>query len=312
MQTEAKAFAPASVSNVACGFDIMGFALESLGDTVTVRRSEVPGVRISRISGIGDSIPLDVARNTAGPPVAAMAREFGCEGGLEVEVHKGFFAGSGLGSSAASAVAATVACNELLGTGLPRRELLRFALEGEQIASGALHADNVAPSMLGGFVLIRGYDPLDVVRLDAPPGLWCAIVLPHVSISTMDSRRLLPVSVPLKDVVTQTGNAAGLVAGILTRDSSLIGRSLCDVIVEPVRAPMIEGFADIKRAALDAGALGCSISGSGPALFALADGRDAAERISLAMAAILTARKSKHDVYVSRINSEGAVPVRCP
>lgn len=308
--TEATAFAPASVSNVACGFDILGFALESLGDTVTVRRGNAPGVRIVSVSGNGDGIPLDAARNTAGPPVVTMLREQGNSDGVEILVRKGFAAGSGLGSSAASAVAAAVACNEFLGAGYDRQDLLRFALAGEQVASGAVHADNVAPSLLGGFVLIRGYDPLDVVRLDPPPDLWCSVIRPHALISTSESRKRLPASVPLASLVTQTGNVAGLIAGILTRDSGLIARSLHDVVVEPVRAGTIEGFAEMKKAALEAGALGCSISGSGPALFTLAGDRNTADRVSKAMAAVLEGRQLPHSTLVSRINPTGAYIVR--
>jgi homoserine kinase len=310
MRTSATAFAPASVSNVACGFDIMGFALEEIGDTVTVHRSDTPGVRITKVTGIGTDLPRDPATNTACPPIITLALHAGYQGGFEVEIHKGFLCGSGLGSSAASAVAAAAACNELLGTGLSKRDLLGYALEGEQVASGALHADNVAPCMLGGFILIRGYDPLDIVRLDPPRDLWCAIVHPHTTIETRLSRKLLPASVPLRDVVTQTGNAAGLVAGLLQRDFGLISRSLKDVIAEPARAGTIEGFAEMKNAALRDGALGCSISGSGPALFALTSSEMVAKKAVSSMGDVLQQLNRPHTTFVSRVNTDGAIILR--
>lgn len=306
MPHSVRAFAPASVSNVASGFDIMGFALDAIGDTVTVRKSPVSGVRIVRITGYAEGISLDVRENTAGPPALEVCRRRGPQSGLELEIHKGFASGSGLGSSAASAAAAAVASNALLETGLSNEELLECALLGEERASGARHADNVAPALLGGFVLVRGYEPLDVVQLKVPEALWCAIVRPHLSISTRASRLRLPSSVPLRDVVKQTGNAAGLVAGLLTGDLALVSRSLHDVIAEPHRAEAISGFAEIKEAALAAGALGCSISGSGPAVFALAGDRHGAERSVQAMAAVLDRHQMAHDTYLSRVNTHGA------
>jgi homoserine kinase len=301
------AFAPASVSNVASGFDIMGFALEGLGDTVSVRLSATPGVRIVRVSGFADGISLDPEANTAGPPALDLCRRHGTACGIEIEIHKGFAPGSGLGSSAASAAASAVACNALLGAGLSKVELLECALRGEELASGARHADNVAPAVLGGFVLVRGYDPLDVIELVTPAALWCSIVRPHITISTRASRLRLPANVPLADVVRQTGNAAGLVAGLLTGDFELIGRSLHDVIAEPYRAETIDGFPEIKRAASEAGALGCSISGSGPAVFALAGDRPSADDVVNAMGRVLERLGKPHDRYVSRINTTGAI-----
>lgn len=307
MKKSVTAYAPASVSNVACGFDIMGFAVEGIGDRVTVRFSEVPGVRITGVSGWGEGVALEPELNTAGPPVMALAERSGIKEGLEVEIQKGIAPGSGIGSSAASAAAAALACNELLGAGLSKRELVTYAIKGEEVASGATHADNVAPSLLGGFTLIRGYDPLDVIRLEPAVEIWYAVVHPGGGIETKSSRKLLPSLVPLRDVVTQTGNAAGLVAGLLTGDLALIGRSLQDVIVEPARAGTVAGFRETKRAALEAGALGCSISGSGPALFALAPDRHTAELVGAAMGEALERLSIPHSTYVSRIDPHGAV-----
>jgi homoserine kinase len=301
------AFAPASVSNVACGFDVMGFALEGLGDEVTVTLIPNPGITVSVLNQQGSPLPLDPLRNTAGPPVAALLKKTGTTYGIEILIRKGLAPGSGLGSSAASAAAAATACNALLEAGFSPRELLPYALEGEKVASGAVHADNVAPALLGGFTIVRGYNPLDVVRLSPPGELWCAIVLPSGEIETRTSRSLLPSHIPLQDVVTQTGNAAGLIAGLLTADYSLIGRSLQDVIAEPARAHTIKGFAAMKKAALDAGALGCSISGSGPALFALTVGEDACRRAAKAMGDALAPFGVACSTFSSRVNSHGAV-----
>jgi homoserine kinase len=303
----ATAFAPASVSNVACGFDIMGFALDGLGHTVTVRYGSRPGVHIARAEGGGSPLPRDPLANTAGPPVIRLAELCGVTRGLEIEIRQGFVAGSGLGASAASAVAAAVACNALFGAGLSRHDLLTYALEGERVASGALHADNVAPSLFGGFVLIRGYDPVDIVQLATPAELVCAIVHPQMEIATRESRRLLPSAVPLRNLVTQTGNAAGLVAGLLTGDYQLIGRSLRDVVAEPARAHTIPGFTEAQRAAREAGALGCSISGSGPALFALARTTATADRVAQAMGDVYRERNIACTTHVSPVNPLGAL-----
>lgn len=304
MNRECTAFAPASVSNVACGFDIMGFALDAPGDRVTARFSDQPGVRIGKVTGA--RLPMDPAANTAAAPVAAMLRHAGDSRGVEIDIHKGVPIGGGIGSSAASAVAAATAANALLGTGLSARELLPFAIEGEKIASGAVHVDNLAPSLLGGFILVRGYDPIDLVPVDVPANLWCVVLHPHMEIRTIDSRRVLPAAVPLKDLVRQTGNAAGLVAGLAGEDFGLIGRSLVDVVAEPARKHLIPGFDAMKAAALGAGALGCSISGSGPSLFALCASGESASTIGESMGKILPPLGLNFTVYVSRVGGAGA------
>lgn len=302
----ARAYAPASVSNVACGFDIMGFALDGPGDTVTVRLVQSQGVAIRRITGTSTPLPMDPARNTAGAPVIAMLKHAGIRFGIEIDIHKGLAPGSGIGSSAASAVAAAVATDALLGTGFSRETLLEFALEGEKIASGAVHVDNLAPCLYGGFVLVRGYHPIDIVPIRIPDDLWCAIVHPHVEIRTKESRMALPGSIPLQDVVRQTGNAAGLIAGLLTSNFGLIGRALEDVIAEPTRGPIIPGFSEMKAAARDAGALGCSISGSGPSVFALTVSREGARATGEAMAAVLDRCSCPHSLYISSVSAAGA------
>jgi len=305
MNSEVTAFAPASVSNVSCGFDIMGFALRGAGDTVTARRCDAPGVRIRSISGSSSALPPDRG-NTAFLPVAALLGRCAPGLGIELDIRKGVPVGGGIGSSAASAVAAVVAADALLGTRLAQADLLALAVEGEKHASGAVHVDNLAPSLMGGFVLVRGYDPIDVVRIAVAPGFWCGVISPDVEIRTADARKILPQSVRLRDVVRQTGNAAGLVAGLLTGDAALVGRSLVDVIAEPARRHLIPAYEAMRLAALRAGALGCGISGSGPSVYALASSEDAACGAAQAMERALRAEGHDCTLIVSPLGAPGA------
>ncbi len=302
-----RVYAPATVANVAAGFDILGFAVHEPGDEVVARISSSPGVRITRVTGGDGSVPLDPAKNTAGVSVTRLLEANPHAWGIELELHKKMPCGSGLGSSAASAVAAVVAANEVLALKLSREELLPFAMEAERIACGAAHADNAAPALLGGFVLIRSYQPLDLVRIPAPDELFCAVVHPRIEIRTEDARRILRSKITMRDAIVQWGNTAGLIAGLLKNDYGLIGRSLTDVIIEPARAILIPCFHQVKEAALEAGALGCSISGSGPSIFALSRGREAAERSGTAMAAVYRKIGIECEVYVSDVNRKGAV-----
>jgi len=305
MSAEIRVFAPATVANVACGFDILGFAIDRPGDEVRMRLTSEPGVRIARIEGDGGLLPLDPARNTVSVPVLAYLKRIKSGQGFEIELHKKMPLGSGLGSSAASAVAGVFAANALLGNPLPRADLLEFALEGERIACGSAHADNAAPALLGGFALVRSYHPLDVVQIATPDRLHCTVLHPQIEIRTEDARKILRKQILFKDAVTQWGNIAGLIAGLMNSDYELIRRSLQDVIIEPVRAILIPGFREVKQAAIAAGALGCSISGSGPSLFALSASRETAEAAGKAMAAEMAALKIGCEVYVSRINNAG-------
>ncbi|QEC52263.1 homoserine kinase [Anseongella ginsenosidimutans] len=302
---EVRVFAPATVANVACGFDILGFALEQPGDTVRAGLSEGKEVKILSISGDSGRLPLDAAKNTAGVAVRHFLDHLGEERGIEIHLEKALPLGSGLGSSAASAVAAVVAANVLLGEPLSREELIPFTLEAERAACGAAHADNAAPAMLGGFVLIRGYDPPDLVRIPAPEALCCAVVHPHIEIRTEDARKILRREIPLEDAIVQWGNIGGLIAGLMKGDYSLIGRSMKDVIIEPVRSLLIPGFEEAKQAAMDAGALGCSISGSGPSIFALGNDRRKIEAAGQAMQAAFAALHIDSDLFVSAINNQG-------
>ena len=259
-----RVFAPATVANVACGFDIFGFAVDQPGDQITLTVRDDPGVCITDILGDDGRLPREAARNTAGIAIQTYLQHIGrTEVGVGVVLHKQMPLGSGLGSSAASAVAGVFAINELLGRPLPTMKLLPFAMEGERLACGSAHADNVAPSLLGGFVVIRSYHPLDVIRIETPALLYCTLVHPDIEVNTKDARFILKNEVSLKNTITQMGNVAGLIAGLMTPDYDLISRSLVDVIIEPVRAILIPEFNEAKKAALDVGALGCSISGVG-------------------------------------------------
>jgi len=301
-----KALAPATVANVSCGFDIFGFAVEAPADEVIMTLCDEPGVVITEITGDGGRLPLDARLNTAGVAVQAYMTAMNIQAGVEIILHKNLPLGSGMGSSAASSVAALVAANHLFDNLCTREELLPFAMEAERIACGSAHADNVAPSVLGGFVLIRGYDPLDVTRIPTPPGLYCTLVHPHLELKTEDSRRVLKATIPMKNAITQWGNIAGLVVGLMKPDYGLITRSLHDVVAEPIRSVLIPGFAAIKEIAIKNGALGCGISGSGPTIFALSTELAIAENAGRAMQEQFTALKLKSDVFVSRINGAGA------
>ena len=259
-----RVYAPATVANVACGFDIFGFAVNHPGDEVVLTKSSTPGIRINEITGDDGRLPKDVLKNTAGIAIMKYLEHIGqTDQGFELSLHKDMPLGSGLGSSAASAVAGVFAANELMGKPLSQKELLPFAMEGERVACGSAHADNVGPSLLGGFVIIRSYDPLDIIQIPTPSDLYASIVHPQIEVNTKDARRILEREITLHKTITQMGNVAGLVAGLLLPDYQLIGRSLVDVIIEPARAILIPQFDVVKAAALEAGSLGCSISGSG-------------------------------------------------
>lgn len=302
-----KVFAPATVANVACGFDILGFAVDNPGDEVILKFRSKPGVVITDIQGDEGRLPRDAERNTVGVSVNYFLKHLGSDRGIEISLNKKMPLGSGLGSSAASAVAGVFAVNKLLGSPMKQEELLPFAMEGERIACGSPHADNVAPSLLGGFVLIRSYDPIDVIKIPTPSQLYCTIIHPHVEVQTKDARNILRKNIPLTDAIIQWGNVAGLIAGLTQADYGLIGRSMQDVIVEPVRAILIPGFYEVKQSALDAGAIGCGISGSGPSLFALSKTQRIAEVVGEKMKNAFKAINIDSEVYVSKINHSGPV-----
>jgi len=304
-------FAPATVANMVCGFDVLGFAIDEPGDEVYMRRVDQPGVRLVNITGDGGRLPREAEKNTVSACVLNFLQHIGkTDIGLEIELHKHMPIGSGLGSSAASTVAGLFAVNTLLGSPLSKRELLPFAVQGEALACGHGHADNVAPALLGGVTLIRGYDPLDVVALPAPPALYAAVVFPHVDVPTRDARQMIRTKIALKDAVTQWGNIAGLVAGLFTADYELIGRSMHDVLIEPTRAILIPEFYEMRRLAMESGALSFGISGSGPSVFAFTQSRDKAAAITRLIQAHLDERGIESNEYVSGINTEGPKEIR--
>jgi len=302
----AQAFAPATVANVSCGFDILGFAIDAMGDVVKVVRKSSPELRVVSIQGDGGRLPYEVEKNTCAVAIQAMLDVYGTQVGMDIFLQKGLPLGSGMGSSAASAVAALVAANQLLGNPFTKKELLPFAIAAEKVACGAGHADNVAPSLLGGFVLIRDYHPLDVIKLPVPQGLHCALLHPHFELKTSDSRSVLRDQISLKLSTIQSGNVAGLVAGLYEQDFDLISRSMRDVIAEPYRAVLIPGFYEMREALTEIGALGMGISGSGPTLFALSKGAEKAAEIQAAAQEIYQKIGLGVDVYFSEINTRGA------
>lgn len=304
--TSISAFAPASVANVAVGFDILGFAFDSVGDSVTLEKINEPqNILIESISGL-DNLPLDPRKNTATVGLLKMLQELKLPFGFKVIIEKGIPLSSGMGGSAASSVAAVIAANAFLPNPLTKNELLLYALEGEKAASGALHADNVAPSLFGGLTLVRSLEPIDVISIPTPK-LYCVLVHPDIQIETKFSRSILRPHISLGQHVQQSGHLSSFIAGCFKQDFELIRRSCKDFIIEEQRAHLIPGFYDVKKAALIAGALACSISGSGPSLFALADDEKNCEKIKNSMILAFNANGISHvDSWVSLISNQGA------
>jgi len=299
-------FAPATVANVVCGFDVLGFAVNEPGDEVIMRLTNKPGITISKITGDDGRLPLDLAKNTVSVSVQHYLKSVNrLDIGLDIELHKKMPIGSGLGSSSASTVAGLYAIKTLLGDDADPAKLLPFAMKGEEMACGHGHADNVAPALLGGFVLIRSYEPLDVVRLPHPPGLYCAIVFPDVDVPTREARQIIRNKIFMKDAVTQWGNIAGLVSGLFMQDIDLIGRSMQDILVEPVRSMLIPDFYRMREIAMSMGAVSFGISGSGPSVFAFTRDEETARLITQKLQQHLTSIKIGSNIYVSTINDAG-------
>ncbi|MEI6848300.1 MAG: homoserine kinase [Chlorobiaceae bacterium] len=313
-----KGFASATVGNVACGFDVLGFAITEPGDEVILTLDEEKKidspVSIMTITGDGGTLPLDPKKNTASFVVLKFLeyirthKQIDFTGHIFLELKKNLPLSSGMGSSAASAAAALIAANELLGNPCSKMELVHFAIEGERVACGSAHADNAAPAILGNFVLIRSYTPLDLITIPSPEQLYCSLVHPHTELRTSYSRSVLPTEIPIKLAIQQWGNVGALVNGLLTSDYDLIGRALVDVVAEPKRAPLIPGFFNVKQAAIDAGALGCSIAGSGPSLFAFSSSEKIALEVGLAMKEAFFRSKGslQSDMWISPICKQGA------
>lgn len=299
------AFAPASVGNVAVGFDILGQSVAALGDRVRVTHRSATGVSIKAIRGVVQDLPLEAERNTAGMAVLALARDLRLDFGFELEIDKGIPLGSGLGGSAASAVAGVVAAAALVDAPLDRTQLLKYAMQGEAVASGAVHVDNIAPSLFGGLVLTVGINDPFVKQIPVPDVIRCVLVHPHMVLATREARAILSKTVPLSDVIWQQANLAGFLAGCYSGDLALIRTSLLDVIIEPQRQVLIPGFAAVKEAAIQAGALGGSISGAGPTVFAWAE-EPVAESVRAAMVAAFANHGLASDSWVSAIDRDGA------
>jgi len=308
MRAGVKVYAPASVANVACGFDVLGFALEAPGDDIIVRPGKSSGLKIVKITGDQGKLPKQIEKNTAGVAAQRLMEHLGAQDeSIEMEIHKKMPFGSGLGSSAASAAGAVVAVNEILGRPLTRRELLPFAVLGEQVADGAYHADNVAPSLLGGLILIRDNQELDFYRIPVPIGLKVLLVYPHIEILTKAARDIISPVVTLENMVKQSGNLAGLITGFFTSNFELIQNSLNDHIIEPQRAKLIPHFSKMKDLLLESGALGCSISGAGPSIFALYNNSSNINHAGLSVQKMLRENNVGSDVYISNINMAGTI-----
>jgi len=299
-------FAPATVANVVCGFDVLGFAVNEPGDEVVMRVTNKPGITISKITGDDGRLPLDPAKNTVSVSVQHYLNSIGRNDiGLDIELHKKMPIGSGLGSSSASTVAGLFAIKTLLGDDTDPATLLPFAMKGEEMACGHGHADNVAPALMGGFILIRSYEPLDVVRLPHPAGLWCAIVFPDVDVPTREARQIIRNKILMRDAVTQWGNIAGLVSGLFMNDIDLMGRSMKDILVEPVRSMLIPDFYQMREMAMGLGAVSFGISGSGPSVFAFTKDEETAIKITQKLQQHLMGISIGSNIYVSTINDKG-------
>ncbi|MGB5435257.1 MAG: homoserine kinase [Maribacter sp.] len=303
MKNELRIFCPATIANISCGFDVLGVALDSVGDEMVIRKISKKGVFITTLEG--QELPMETDKNVAGVAGMAFLAASDYKGGFEIEIYKKIKAGSGIGSSAASSTGAVWAMNELLDRPFTTLQLVEFAMEGEKLASGVAHADNVAPALFGGFTLVRSYEPLDIIPINTPSELVATVIHPQIEIKTSDSRKILKTNITLKDGIKQWGNLGGLVAGLFTEDYDLIGRSLEDHIVEPIRSILIPGFKEVKAGALGAGALGCGISGSGPSIFAFSKGKDTAEKVAQAMKEVYQKIGIAHDVHISKINNVG-------
>ena len=300
---EIKIFSPATVANVSCGFDALGFALNAVGDEMILKKTETKGVTISAIEGA--DLSYEIKKNAASVVALVMLNKTNANFGVDIQLFKKVKPGSGLGSSASSAAGAAFAVNELLGKPFSKLELTEFARIGEEVACGSPIADNVAAVIYGGFILVKSYKPLEIIKLPVPEELWVTVIHPQIEIKTEDARNVLQTTVPIEDTVAQSANLAGLVSGLHTNDYQLISRSLVDVIAEPYRKKLIPFFDEVKTAGIENGALGVGISGSGPSIFALCKGENSAKKVSLAIQEVYKNSTINFYMYTSAINKEG-------
>jgi homoserine kinase len=298
-----KIFAPATVANVSCGFDSLGFAVDAVGDDMTFTKTAKKEVHITSITGAELSYNID--ENAAGAVVKKMLHTANANFGIDLTIHKGFSPGSGLGSSAASAAGAAFGANQLLGNIYSNLELTKFAMFGEEVACGSQIADNVAAAIYGGFVLVRSYDPLEIIKLPVPSKLRVVAIHPQIAIKTKDARAVLPTKIALKDAVTQWANLGGLISGLYTDNYKLISNSLVDVVAEPARKTLIPFFDEVKNSALKAGALGAGISGSGPTIFALCKGDKVAKKVYQSIQENYKNTGIGFEMFMSKVNPEG-------
>lgn len=298
--------APATISNLNCGFDVLGLAIDGPYDKVEIGLTDTGKVEIEGIRGC-DSLSTDPDSNVVGVVLKAVLAKAGGHYGFRVIIEKGIAPGSGIGSSGASSAAAAYGAGELLGRRFTQTELVEFAMEGERLASGSAHADNVAPAIFGGITLVRSYHPLDIIRVNVPAELYCTVILPDTEIKTSFARSILDRHIPLETAVKQWGNVGGLIAGLYTEDYELISRSLTDHVAEPTRARLIPGFSEMKKAALRSGALGAGISGSGPSVFALCRGEASATKVLKAMETAAGKTSTGFKSYLSSVSRTGAV-----
>ena len=300
---EIKIFSPATVANVSCGFDVLGFCLDKVGDEMIIRRTAKKGVYITKIEGY--DLPFESKKNVAGVSALALYHDAKPNFGFEIEIYKKIKPGSGIGSSSASAAGSVFAINELLGKPYNKTELTNFAMKGEALASGSEHADNIAPAIFGGFTLVKSTNPLEILELPTPDDLFTTIINPQIEVKTSEARAILPKNIPLKDAITQWSNVGSLVHALHTSDYHLLSKSLEDVIVEPHRSQLIPFFDGVKYAALTHGALGCGISGSGPSIFALNKGMEIANQIEHAMIEVYSKTGIEFYTFTSKINTKG-------
>ncbi|MAB49211.1 MAG: homoserine kinase [Flavobacteriaceae bacterium] len=298
-----KVFSPATVANVSCGYDAMGFALETLGDDMIFTKTKSKDVVISKIEGA--NLPYEAHKNAAGVVAQMMLKDSNANFGLDIQIFKNFKPGSGLGSSAASASGTAFAVNQLLGNTYSNLELTKFAMQGEVVACGSAIADNVAAAIYGGFILVRSYKPLDIVSIPTPTNLVATIIHPQIEIKTEDARKVVPTQIELKTAITQWSNVGGLISGLHSNNFDLIGRSLVDLVAEPNRKKLIPLFDDVKHYAISAGALGAGISGSGPSIFALSKNIETAKKVEEAMDAVYKNSGIEYSTYVSHISKTG-------
>lgn len=304
-KTKVSYFAPATAANMSAGFEIFGIALENPGDIVTVEKAKGANVTITSICGDNGKLPSEPSKNTAAVAILALLKDRELSQGLHIVIEKRLPLCSGMGSSAASAAAAVAAVNDLLDLKLEPQELVPYAMEAERVACGSAHADNVAPSILGGITLIRSYFPLDIISIAPPDNLHYAIVNPDIQISTKDARALIPEKFTQQQTISQMGNAAAFVAALYQGDFDLLKRSCEDFLAEPCRAQLISGFSLVKQAALEAGASGAGLSGSGPSMFALCKNLEIAQKSAQAMEAVFLKQGIKTNYFVGKIPKSG-------